>query len=193
VTARHRAVLRLTAATLAACVALILGAAPASAHTRLESSDPADGASVATAPESVSLTFNEDIQAEFASMTVVGPDGTNYQTGALTASGGRISAAVSPLGAAGTYEIGYRVVSDDGHPVQGKVTFTLTAPGPAAAAATAAPATAPAPAALPATTQVDPQANTQSSGGGPIWPWLVGAVVLVGAGAVAALRLGRRG
>ena len=188
-----RAALRLLAATLAACVALLLGAAPAFAHTRLESSDPADKSSVDTAPESVSLTFNEDISAEFASMSVVGPDGTNYATGQVSAAGGQVSTAVSPLGPAGAYEIGYRVVSDDGHPVQGKVTFTLTTPGPGAA--TAAPATAAPPtaqAAPPATTAVDPQASSQPSEGAPIWPWLVGAVILVASGAVVALRLGRR-
>ena len=67
-----------------------------------------------TAPESVSLTFN-DISAEFASISVVGPDGTNYATGPVSAAGGQ-STAVSPSGPAGAYEIGYRVVSDDGHP-----------------------------------------------------------------------------
>jgi copper resistance protein C len=180
--------LRLLAATVAACVALLLGAAPAFAHTRLESSDPVDKSSVDTAPASVSLTFNEAISAEFATLSVVGPDGTNYQSGPVSASNGQVSTAVSPLGPAGVYEIGYRVVSDDGHPVSGKVAFTLTAPGPAAAAApTAAPE--PTAAAAPAVT---PQANAQQSEGAPVWPWILGAVVLVGAGAVTALRLARR-
>ncbi|HEX5811844.1 MAG TPA: copper resistance CopC family protein, partial [Pseudonocardia sp.] len=119
-----RTALRLLAATVAACLALLLGAAPASAHTRLESSNPTDKSSVDAAPESVSLTFNEDISAEFATMSVVGPDGTNYQSGQVSAAGGQVSTAVSPLGPAGVYQIGYRVVSDDGHPVQGKVSFT---------------------------------------------------------------------
>ena len=188
-----RTALRLLAATVAACVALLLGAAPAFAHTRLESSNPTDKSSVDAAPESVSLTFNEDISAEFATMSVVGPDGTNYQSGQVSAAGGQVSTAVSPLGPVGVYQIGYRVVSDDGHPVQGKVSFTLTAPGPGAAAATPAPAAAEATAApAPATTAVDPQASTRPDEGAPIWPWLVGAVILVAAGAVVALRLGRR-
>lgn len=186
-----RVALRLLAATVAACVALLLGAAPAFAHTRLESSDPGDKSSVDAAPASVSLTFNEAISAEFATLSVVGPDGTNYQSGPVSAANGQVSTAVSPLGPAGVYEIGYRVVSDDGHPVSGKVSFTLTTAGPGAAApATAAPA--PAPAAAPATTAVDPQADSRSSEGAPIWPWLVGAVILVAAGAAVALRLSRR-
>ena len=192
-----RVVLRLLAATVAAGLALLLGAAPAFAHTRLESSDPADKSSVDTAPESVSLTFNEDISADFASISVVGPDGTNYATGPVSTAGGQVSTAVSPLGPAGAYEIGYRVVSDDGHPVQGKLAFTLTTPGPAASAPTAAPAVAPAAAPTaqagpPASSAVDQQASSRPWEGAPVWPWLVGAVILVAVGAVVALRLGRR-
>ncbi len=193
-----RTALRLLSATVAACVALLLGAAPAFAHTRLESSNPTDKSSVDAAPESVSLSFNEDISAEFATMSVVGPDGTNYQTGQVSAAGGQVSTGVSPLGPAGVYQIGYRVVSDDGHPVQGKVSFTLTAPGPgalvspaptAADSAGAGPIAEATPSAAPnvaATAQ--PAAGDH---GTPLWPWIVGAVVLVGVGAAAALRLSR--
>jgi methionine-rich copper-binding protein CopC len=191
-----RALLRLAAATVTVTVALLLGAAPAFAHTRLEGSNPADGSSIASGPDTVSLTFNEDVQAEFATLKVIGPNGTEYQTGNVSAGGGQVSTAVSPLGPAGAYQIGYRVVSDDGHPVQGKVSFTLTAPGPAAAApatqAPAAPTAAAAPVAAPVTAPVAPQASSSPQEGAPIWPWLVGAVILVAGGAVAALRLGRR-
>jgi copper resistance protein C len=178
-------VLRLLAAALATVVALLLGASPAFAHTRLESSDPADGASLSAAPEAVSLTFSESIDAEFATVSVVGPDGTDYQTGQVSASDGVVRTAVSPLGPAGRYEIGYRVVSDDGHPVQGVVAFTLTTPRPAAAPSPAA--------AAPATAPVQPQAGAQQdTGGSSAWLWIVAAVVLVGAGTAAALRMGSR-
>jgi len=192
-----RVFLRILAGAITACVALLLGAAPASAHTRLEGSDPVDGSSVASAPEAVSLQFNEDLQAEFATLSVVGPDGTQYQKGVVSAANGQISTAVSPLGPVGDYRIGYRVVSDDGHPITGTVSFTLTTPGPGGALPTPSAAlpsaAAPAPVPDPATVAVDPQASTQQSEDAPIWPWLVGAVVLVGAGATAALRLGRQG
>ena len=105
---------------------------------------------------------------------------------------------MSPLGPAGAYEIGYRVVSDDGHPVQGKVAFTLTTPGPGGGRTDRRPGRRrrpprPRKPAPPATTAVDPQASSRPSEGAPIWPWLVGAVILVAVGAVVALRLGRRG
>ena len=51
--------LRAIAVTVLCVAALLLGAAPAFAHTRLQSSDPADGASLDAGPQRVSLTFNE--------------------------------------------------------------------------------------------------------------------------------------
>ncbi|WP_214369290.1 copper resistance protein CopC [Pseudonocardia sp. H11422] len=165
---------RALAVTILAGLALVLGAVPALAHAQFESSDPADGASLATAPTRVSVSFSDTMQPGFNTLTVIGPDGQAYQDGEPAVSGGTVSIGVKPLGPAGRYDIGYRVVSGDGHPIEGSVSFTLTTPGAAAAAPPAA-ATAP----------------NEGSGGAPIWPWIVGAVVLVGAGVVTALRLGR--
>jgi methionine-rich copper-binding protein CopC len=174
---------RLLALALLCGLALALGTGVASAHTRLIGSDPADGASLDVGPDRVSLEFNEAMQPGFSSITVVGADGTQFQTGDVTADGGVVGIAVSPLGAAGRYEIGYRVISEDGHPVTGSLAFTLTTDGPAAAA----PTTEPAPAAADPATPAAPAED----GGMPVWPWVVGAVVLVGGGVGAALRLGR--
>jgi copper resistance protein C len=184
-----RRVLRAAALAALCGLALLLGAGVASAHSRLVSSNPADGSNLATSPQRVSLTFNEQVQADFTALTVVGPDGAQYQSGDVTANGATISVGVKPLGPAGKYQIGYRVISDDGHPVAGSVSFTLTAPGPAAAAATAA-ATAPTTAAAPAPV-VNAAPPAAAEGGAPVWPWIAGAVVLVIAGVIAALRLGR--
>ncbi len=182
------------AVTLLAGLALLLGAGTALAHARLESSDPADGASLDTGPQRISLTFSDPMTADFNTITVVGPDNAHYETGPITAQDTTVSIGVGPLGPAGRYEIGYRVVSEDGHPVTGSVAFTLTTAGPGAAAVASAPA---APATGPAAPEAAPPAsaaaaaNTSDSGGAPVWPWIVGAVVLVGGGVVAALRLGR--
>jgi methionine-rich copper-binding protein CopC len=172
---------RLLALALLCGLALLLGTGVASAHTRLLSSDPADGTSLDTGPDRVSLEFNESMQPGFSTITVVGADGTQFQTGDVTADGDSVSIGVSPLGAAGRYEIGYRVISEDGHPVTGSVAFTLTTDGPAASAPVAAP---------PATAAAAPAAPVED-GGAPVWPWVVGAVLLVGGGVGAALRLGR--
>jgi copper resistance protein C len=179
---RAPAPLRAAALTVLCGLALLLGAGQALAHTRLLSSDPADGASMAAGPARVSLTFNEAMQAGFSTVTVIGPDGGAWHTGDVSADGNTIAADLRPLGPAGRYEIGYRVVSDDGHPVTGSVAFTLTTPGPGVPEA--GPGTA---AAVPVAPGLDPPAH----GGAPVWPWIVGAVLLVGGGVAAALRSGR--
>ena len=182
--------LRTVAVGLLAGLTLLLGATPALAHARLQSSDPADGASLDTAPQRVTLTFNEQMTPGFNTVTVVGPDQQQYQSGDVAVDDSSVSIAVQPLGPAGRYEIGYRVVSADGHPISGSVAFTLTTPGPglaaAGASATAAAPTAQAAPAPPAAAPAD-----SGEGGTPVWPWILGAVVLVGGGVVAALRLGR--
>jgi methionine-rich copper-binding protein CopC len=181
--------LRTLAVGLLAGLTLLLGATPALAHARLQSSDPADGASLDTAPQRVTLTFNERMTPGFNTLTVVGPDQKQYQSGDVAVDDSSVSIAVQPLGPAGRYEIGYRVVSADGHPISGSVAFTLTTPGPGLAAAPSATAAAPTAQAAPAPAAAAPADSGE--GGTPVWPWIVGAVVLVGGGVVAALRLGR--
>src|SRR4051812_36882343 len=80
---------------------VLLGSVPASAHDVLEGSDPADGASVATAPSRITLTFSEAPTPNTATVTVVGPDGaTRYEAGPVTADDNKISVGVNPLGPA---------------------------------------------------------------------------------------------
>ena len=171
-------------------VLVLLGAVPASAHDVLEGSDPADGASVATAPSRITLTLGEAPTADTATVTVVGPDGaTRYEAGPATTDGTRISVGVNPLGPAGRYEVGYRVVSSDGHPISGALSFTLTTPGPAVTPATtsAAPVAA-GPATAGPAAQASPAAASSPAGddggGTPAWPFVLLAVVVV-IGAVA--------
>ncbi|WP_433801463.1 copper resistance CopC family protein [Actinomycetospora sp. CA-084318] len=178
----------LRSALVAALIGLLalLGAGPAAAHDVLEGSDPADGSQVATAPSRVTLTFGEAPTPNTATITVVGPDGTtHYESGAATSDGEQISVGVAPLGAAGRYEIGYRVVSSDGHPISGALSFTLTTPGPAATTTPAA--AAPGSPAAPSAATPSPAASAAPAadeGGTPAWPFVLLAVVVV-IGAVA--------
>lgn len=176
------AMLRATALALLCGLALLVTAGPAAAHTRLLGSDPADGASLDAGPQRVSLEFNEAMTPDFSTITVVGPDGAEYHTGDVAAQANVASVGVSPLGPPGRYEIGYRVVSEDGHSVTGRLGFTLTTAGPGAEPAVTPGATAPADAA---------PAVPADDGGMPVWPWILGAVVLIGGGIGAVLRLGR--
>lgn len=136
-------------------------APPASAHAARVSTDPATNAALASGPQRVSATFNEQLQTTFAAMTVVGPDGNVWSTGDPTVRGAVVGIALRPLGPPGTYTVNYRVTSADGHVVSGSWSFQLTTPGTG--------------------TPGPPAAGTGGGGGGvvPIWPFVVAAVALV--------------
>lgn len=112
-----------------AMVAALTCAAPAWAHSAAVGSSPADGASIDRSPETVTVTFNEDLRPAFAELKVVGPDGNFWQRGEPTVEGRTVSVPVGELGPAGEYKVNYRVTSADGHPVQGQRVFTLTVAG----------------------------------------------------------------
>ncbi|HEY2222154.1 copper resistance CopC family protein [Actinomycetospora sp.] len=175
-------------AVLAALVSVLLAlaAGPAAAHDVIEGSDPADGASVAAAPSRITLTFGEAPAPDTATVTVVGPDGSSrWEQGTATTDGARVSVGVNPLGPAGRYQVGYRVVSGDGHPVSGALSFTLTMPGTGTANGAAPTAATPAapvagPTTAPATTPSPAAAAEPAPDGGlPAWPFVVLAVVVV--------------
>jgi copper resistance protein C len=166
----RRAQLVITALLLAAVAfAATLTAGAASAHAARVSTDPADKAVVSTGPVLVSATFNEDLQTTFAAMTVVGPDGNLWSVGAPQVHGTVVSVGVRPLGPTGNYAVNYRVTSADGHVVSGSWSFRLTTPGTGS----------PGPAAQGSDTTTDDV---------PVWPFVLGAVVLVAGGALWAAR-----
>lgn len=108
----------------------------AAAHSVIVDSAPAQGETVESSPRTVEATFNEDVSTEFAHLTVM-RDGTNHASGEPRVEGRTVAIDVPDL-APGEYTVGYRVVSADGHPVQGSFTFTVagaaTDSTPAAAA-----------------------------------------------------------
>lgn len=111
-------------------VILFSGAAPASAHDYIESSDPPAKAELATVPTRISITLSDRPQDMFNTLTVTGPDRRRYEQGPTKTAAAVVSVAVAPLGPAGVYEIGYRIGSSDGHPVTGAIPFRLVKPGP---------------------------------------------------------------
>ncbi|MBP2707020.1 copper resistance protein CopC [Microbispora sp. RL4-1S] len=116
---------------MAACVPIFLFAAPAQAHNVLVGSDPKDGARLTAAPARVTLTFDQAVRRDFARIAVTGPDGAHYEQGDVGVSGDDVFIGLR-AGASGTYQIGYRIVSNDGHPVTGTLTYTVgdgAAPG----------------------------------------------------------------
>jgi methionine-rich copper-binding protein CopC len=179
----------------------LLGAPAALAHTSLQKSTPAAGASLAAPPAEVSLTFGEAVRLPASPIRVAGPGGAVWTVGQATVTGATVTAPVAATGPAGPYTLTWQVISDDGDTIRGTVRFTLTAPaapivapasppGPAAAAP-AVPTTAPPPATPAAVPSAAPQAvQTTEEGGVPGWLWVVAgaAVLAVGAGVAVARR-----
>ncbi|MEU0520666.1 copper resistance CopC family protein [Streptosporangium sp. NPDC006007] len=180
---------RLLTVLLFAGAALLGVVTPAQAHNVLIGSDPEDGARLAAGPERITLTFDQSVRRGFAQISVTGPGGTRWEDGGTAVDGARVSVGVRPLGPAGQYVAGYRILSSDGHPVAGKVTFTLTAAGTGTAAQPAATAGA-----TPATASQAPGLSAQAAeaaqngGAGMAVLWIVGALVVLGGATVVALR-----
>ena len=161
----------------------VLGlATPAWAHAVLESSSPAQGASLTAPPTEVKLTFGEAVTLPPSPIMVVGPGGALWQFGEPTIAGPVVTVPVtSATGPAGSYVLTYRVISDDGDNVNGTIRFTMATASSGTSVAAAAPTTTPSKDFVPGAAP----ASAPSGGGVPVWGWVLVAVVLiVGAGVV---------
>ncbi|MEZ0578660.1 copper resistance protein CopC [Nocardioides sp. MH1] len=120
---------RALAAVILAGTLLVLATAPASAHASLVSTDPADGQVLQQAPEEVTLTFDEPVRVVDDGVEVY--DATGEPLGVDAAARDEAVTADLPSDLAdGSYVVVWRVISDDGHPVAGSLTFHIGAPSP---------------------------------------------------------------
>lgn len=122
----------------------LLGTSPAAAHSELESTTPAADSSVTDPVTSVSLTFDDGVQPGFAQIAVLDPAGTDIVDGDPTIDGNTVVQPVTEA-TAGDHSVSYRIVSADGHTVQGTYSFTVVAgdPQPAAPTSSATASTTP--------------------------------------------------
>ncbi len=117
------------AALLVALAIVLLGVPPASAHAELVSTDPEEGAVLEAAPSSVTLTFNEPVRLTSQEVAVYDAEGDPVDS---SAAAGDTEVTVELPGAAeladGTYVVSWNVLSSDGHPISGALTFSVGAP-----------------------------------------------------------------
>ncbi|WP_405098411.1 copper resistance protein CopC [Micromonospora sp. NBC_01412] len=166
---RASAVARLSVAALAAVLVVLGVPTPARAHNSLRSADPARDATLSTAPTQITLEFAERLDPTFTTIVVTDAGKLRVATGAPVVAGARGTVTLTaPLGN-GAYTVAYRVVSADGHPVQGSYPFTVADPQ-----GTDAPAPPGGSAASPEAVAAAPGKDTGLGVGA-----LIGAVVLV--------------
>ena len=136
---RRRVIAVLTAVL---CIWGLAVAPQASAHATVVSTDPADGALLATAPARVTATYSEAVSLQLGALRVFAPDGTQVEVGTADHLNGKPDTASVPLKAGlknGTYVVSWRVISADSHPVRGAWEFsigTTSAPNSGGARAT---------------------------------------------------------
>jgi len=102
-------------------------AVPAAAHTGLVGRSPTDGARLTGGPGELSFAFDQSLQTVpgWDAIVITGPDGKEWPAGSVRVVGSRLTATAGSLGPSGRYDISYRVVSGDGHPVAGHITVVL--------------------------------------------------------------------
>jgi len=106
--------------------------APASAHTSLVSSVPESGAVLNEVPAEVRIKFNEDLllvdDKNPNRIEVINGVG-QVVSGMSVVEGPEIFTALDlSFEPSGEYLVKYRVVSADGHPIEGEYQFTVAAP-----------------------------------------------------------------
>ncbi|MDT0528266.1 copper resistance protein CopC [Micromonospora sp. DSM 115977] len=195
----------LVAAALAAAALLLVPAAPAAAHNTLRAASPADGDRLTTPPTRVTLEFAQRLDPTFTTIALTDATRRKIPTGGPTVDGTKGTVTVDETLGEGTYTVAYRIVSADGHPVQGSYRFTVASGGDTAGGATTAtgavtdpPAATPTAVAAPSAATAPPAAGSvgpaaaSGSGGLGTGGVLLAAGVLVAALGGTALLLRRR-
>ena len=164
-----------------------LMAAPAAlAHDELVSSTPADGTVLEEAPAELELVFSSELMDIGNKVIVADAAGTDLVESEPVLNRETLVQALPAL-ENGTYQVNWRAVSSDGHPITGTFSFTVDAPVPTDAE-TSAPAGAPtesasASATAEPTAESSDAAATEESVASHV-PWALGGAAV---GAIVAL------
>lgn len=175
---------------LAAALACTLVPAPAAAHTRVESTRPADGDTAHADVRELRLRFSRAVESELTTITLFRGATQVASGGARVGDEGREFLLALPATLqAGDYVARWKTVGSDGHVLEGSWRFTVAAdsavpPTPAAAAAQAAVAQTPP---LPTTDGTDEAFEEEvGEAGRPLavavrWAWFAALLGMIGA------------
>jgi len=114
-----------TALAFAGALALSGGTA-AFAHDELIASSPENGQVLEAAPAAVELDFSNDIIEVGTAIEVVDHHGEDVEVGEPVIDGPKVTATL-PSDLEGEYQVRWRAVSSDGHPIEGTIDFGVGA------------------------------------------------------------------
>ncbi len=167
---------------------LVAGGGIAQAHSELVSSSPEDGQVLDAPPTEVTFTFNEDLLPDFVNFVATDPGGQVLELAVSGVNGPTATVAWPAEAPGGEWRVDYRVVSQDGHPVDGSITFSYAAESPSPTPTPSTPSPSPTtssatPEPAPTSAEPSPSAVPASESSGPSTGWIiaiVGVGVLIG-------------
>lgn len=180
------------AAVMMACAVLFTGGTAAQAHDQLVSTDPAQDATIDKAPDHVTLTYSGEITDVQNGNKVIVTDSTGktVSSGDSTVNGREVTQKMSSDAKDETYKVAWRVVSQDGHPIEGSFTFTVGKGGSGNASSASANAST---GASSGSSSADSDSSDHSQKSGlPVWvSAVIGAIIALGVLVVVALLVAR--
>ncbi|MEY4023448.1 MAG: hypothetical protein RLZ23_409 [Actinomycetota bacterium] len=109
-------------------LSLISSASDAFAHAQLTDSNPVKNQIIKILPDWIWLEFDGNLMTfgdkNPNSITIFDSKNRLVSDGKSVVGGARLSTKIKGKISAGKYQIKYRIVSEDGHPVQGSIYFT---------------------------------------------------------------------
>jgi copper transport protein len=113
-------------AGLATLLLVVCSATDVLAHAALASVEPGDGSVLADPPKRIELHFSEGVTA--GAVNLIDAQGKLRGDARVETTADSIVVTPPPALPPGTSIVSYRVISQDGHPVTGSVTFSVGAP-----------------------------------------------------------------
>ena len=187
---KPRSIAAVIATVFMACAVLFMGGTAAQAHDQLVGTDPQQDATVETAPDHVTLTYSGEItQVQNGNKVIVTDShGKTVSTGDPTVNGREVTQKIKSDATDETYKVAWRVVSQDGHPIEVAFNVTVGKGGSGDASSSSA----------GASNEASPNASSGSSdseasnSGVPLWvSGVIGAIIALGIVAIVALLLAR--
>ena len=119
-----------TAGAVFAAVLLAIGAAvgvatPVQAHDQIISTSPSEDGHVDTAPAEVSMVYTDSLIEVGAVVLVMDDTDKDWADGPVALDGPNATQAIKPGIPDGIYQVRWRVVSSDGHPISGVYDFAV--------------------------------------------------------------------
>jgi len=168
-------------------VPTLVNANHARAHADLVSTNPVDGSQLDVAPTDLTFTFSESLLPDFVRFIRISDTGDTADLPVTSVENNVATVGWSTDLGAGAWTVEYRVVSQDGHPVNGSINFTVNAtpsptptPSPTATVSpTTSPTPAPSPTADPTTPAPSPSTSPAADTGGSTTGWLIAGIAVI--------------